>query len=115
MSDGTGVELTVSRFPDPMSERMRAQVAEASIVQAVGRGRAVNRTADNPLTIWSLSKTILPWPVDVLLRWEEEALGLRERTAARGVEFECPAHAAAFYPDLFPRRPKDDDPPDALK
>jgi hypothetical protein len=115
MSDGTGVELEVSRFPNPMSERMRAQVAEASIVQAVGRGRAVNRTADNPLTIWSLSKTILPWPVDTLLRWEDEALGLRARTAARGVEFECPAHAAAFYPDLFPRRPKDDDPPDAPK
>ena len=102
MADGTGIELEVSRFADPTLEMIRSQIADSSVIQAVGRCRPVNRTADTPVTVWVLSKIILPWPVNDLFRWEDVALDPVERMEARGVLTDSPSVAAALFPDLFP-------------
>ena len=101
MADGTGIELEVSRFANPYLEMCRAYIANASTLQAIGRCRALNRRVDSPVTVWILSKTIVPWPIDDLLRWRDVALSPMERMAARGMELESPSDAAAFYHDLF--------------
>ena len=102
MADGTGVELEVSRFESPALEMVRSQIADASVIQAVGRCRPVNRTPDTPVTIWVLSKILLPWPVNDVCRWEDVALDPVERMAARGVWTDSSCIAAALFPQLFP-------------
>ena len=36
---------------DPTAEAIRWSICEAELIQAMGRGRGVNRTAENPLQI----------------------------------------------------------------
>ena len=52
------------RHPDPIAEKIRNRICEAEVMQAIGRGRGVNRTADRPLEVIVLSDAVLPVPVD---------------------------------------------------
>src|SRR5215831_13477618 len=49
LRDGSGVATKGDQHPDPEVEAVRYQIHEAELVQALGRGRALNRTAVNPL------------------------------------------------------------------
>ncbi len=49
MADGTGHAVQGYRHPDPVAEAVRWQIAEAGVLQAIGRARAVNRTAADPV------------------------------------------------------------------
>lgn len=47
-----GAELAeADRHPDPLAEAIRWQICKGALVQIIGRGRGVNRTADNPLDV----------------------------------------------------------------
>ncbi len=74
---------------------------DAAIVQAGGRGRGVNRTADTPLEVWVMGNVITPWPVVDIARWQEVALDPVMRMAARGAVLASPTDAWRLYPDLF--------------
>ena len=101
MADGSGVAIEVSRFDDPDAEAIRAAVCDAAIVQAVGRGRGVNRTATAPLNVWLMGDVVTPWPVNQISRWADVALRPFERMAARGLLLENCRDMARCYPDLF--------------
>lgn len=103
---GAGVELIpgqAQRHPDDMAERVRASICEAQTLQAIGRGRGVNRTAETPLAVWVLSDVALPLPVDeflsddVVMKPSPEAMML----GAGGVAYAEPAAAALAYPRLW--------------
>jgi len=49
--DGKAVTVETDQHPDPLAERIRAAVCEDELVQIIGRGRGVNRTAVNPLEV----------------------------------------------------------------
>src|SRR5262249_1178972 len=49
--DGSGVAVDCDEHPDPMAEMVRFQLCECEMVQAIGRGRGINRTAETPLDI----------------------------------------------------------------
>ncbi len=51
MADGTGYARPGRPSPRSHAEAARWQVAEAEVLQAVGRARGVNRTAENPVEI----------------------------------------------------------------
>jgi putative DNA primase/helicase len=102
MADGSGVAIEVSRFDDPDLEAIRAAVTDAAIIQAVGRGRGVNRTAADPLDVWVLGNVIAPWPVAEIMRWPDVALRPVMRMAARGLVPENAADRARLYPDIYP-------------
>ena len=53
---------------DPTAEAIRWSICEAELIQAMGRGRGVNRTAENPLQIDLLTDVVLPVTVDELDR-----------------------------------------------
>jgi hypothetical protein len=59
--------------PDPDAERVRWQVCEAALMQAVGRARAVNRTARDPVLIVVLTDVPLPIEIDAVLAGRELA------------------------------------------
>ena len=48
---GTTVNMTAPRHPDPAVEALRWLAGAAEVVQAVGRGRGVRRTAAGPLEV----------------------------------------------------------------
>ena len=64
LSDGSAVTVRGDQHSDPFVEAVRWQICEAELVQAIGRGRAINRTAETPLDINLLFDTVLPITVD---------------------------------------------------
>jgi hypothetical protein len=105
MRDGTGAAVQVRAYEDPDLEAVRAAITDAELVQAIGRGRGINRGEADPLDVWLLAgDAVVALPVDELARWEDvaPASGPRERMAERGVVLESPGDAARAYPDLFP-------------
>jgi hypothetical protein len=67
--------VDVQAHPDPMAERLRRQITEGSIIQAVGRARAGLREANEPLDIHLWSDVPAPelGPVEPVLWSELEA------------------------------------------
>jgi hypothetical protein len=97
------VRVDVWEHPNPRAERIRRQVTEGSLIQAVGRARAGLRTAYEPLDIHLWTDVPLPelGPVEPTL-WDEIAVGLDVlMLAADGVWLENVAHAAKAYKSLF--------------
>lgn len=101
MIDGSGAALNVRAFKDPTLEAMRAAITEAEITQAVGRGRGVTRTSDNPLRVWLFTDVATAFPVTSLVRWAETRPSIVERMAGRGLVLTSAADGARIYPDLF--------------
>jgi putative DNA primase/helicase len=100
--DGTGRAVEGAEHPDPRAEAVRLAICEAGLIQAIGRGRGVNRTADNPLEIDILTNIVLPIEVDELTTWEHIQPTHAEVMRSRGAVPLSYADMVAAYPDLFP-------------
>ncbi|WP_147426107.1 ATP-dependent DNA helicase [Teichococcus wenyumeiae] len=101
MRDGTGAAIEVRTYADPIAEAIRSAITDAEMVQAIGRARGVNRTAENPVTVWCMADVVTPLVVDELHTWRELAPSPVERMAGRGIFLFSAADAAKIYPDLF--------------
>ena len=102
MRDGTGRAVPGPMHPDERAEAVRWAISEAGLVQAIGRGRGVNRTAANPLQIDVLTNIVLPIEVDEVTTWERIQPAYAEVMRARGAVPISYADMATAYPDLFP-------------
>jgi hypothetical protein len=69
--DGTGRRALALRHPDPLAEAIRFAICEGELVQAVGRGRGVRRTAETPLEVLVLTDVPIPLPLNKLTTWKE--------------------------------------------
>jgi putative DNA primase/helicase len=87
---------------DPTAEAIRRSICEAELIQAMGRGRGVNRTAENPLRIDLMTDVVLPVTVNELVGWSELRPARRDVMAARGVLLENAADMSTCFPDLWP-------------
>ncbi|CAJ0853414.1 hypothetical protein AMST5_00645 [freshwater sediment metagenome] len=88
--------------PDRVAERIRARICAGELVQAIGRGRGVNRTADHPLEVLVLGDAVQPMPVDEFLPDEFIKPSTGDLMLAEGgVAFEDGASAARAYPSLW--------------
>jgi hypothetical protein len=96
------------RHPHPVADMVRAAACEGGLVQAAGRGRGADRTAENPLDIWVLADTPVPefnthgiigfLADDQIFSIDDEML------AYGGVYLENQTHAVKAYPDLLKSR-----------
>jgi hypothetical protein len=103
MRDGAGKPMPVRRYADPRLEAVRRQVTDAAAIQEVGRGRAVNRSADIPLDIYVLADVILPMPVDEMVAWGDIQPNILEvMLAQHGCATLSATDACKLHPDLFP-------------
>ena len=80
---------------------MRWAVCEAELIQAIGRGRGVNRGPGNPLLIDILTNVVLPIAVDEITTWAAIQPSAEDVMRARGAVPGTYADTAACYPDLF--------------
>lgn len=106
---GKGTEATPGApyHPDPLAEAIRWQICEGELLQAIGRGRGVNRDANSPLQIDVLCNLPLPIAVDEAGPFETFEPTARDLMAARGVIVSDTtakgawAVVAAILPDVF--------------
>ena len=70
--------------------------------QIIGRGRGLWRTADNPLHVLVLTDVPLDMPVEELTTDAAERPSFEDRQIAVGaIAFECAAHAAKAFPEMW--------------
>jgi hypothetical protein len=101
MRDGTARAARVLRHEDRHAEILRAAICDDELIQAIGRGRGVNRSAADPLEVQVLADVALPLVHDRVTSWELEALDLIQQMLLAGIAVDSPADAAALHPQLL--------------
>lgn len=101
MRDGSRRAISVIEHEDPKAELLRAAVCDDEIIQAIGRGRGVNRTKDNPLEVLVLADVALPILYDRVIAWDSCAPNVVQQMLLAGIAIDSPADAAALHPALF--------------
>lgn len=98
--DGTGTAVECDQHPDPTAEAVRWQICEAELVQALGRGRGVNRTAATPLDIDILADVCLPLTVHEVCQWEAPPEVVE--MMAEGIALTSLVDMAKAWPAIWP-------------
>lgn len=96
--DGTSRTLPRERHLPGLPEDIRAAICTDQLVQAIGRGRGVRRTKDNPLEIEVWADCEPPIEVDTFRLYYH--LSKDEEALASGLWVESAADLAALYPGL---------------
>jgi putative DNA primase/helicase len=94
--------LAMEAHADAIAEAVRWSICEGELIQAMGRGRGVNRTAATPLEIDLLTDVVLPVTVDALVPWSDLRPTRRDLMALTGIVLENAADMAACFPELWP-------------
>lgn len=71
MADGAAHGVRQPHHPDAMVEAVRWSITEGAVLQAIGRGRGVRRTATRPLGVTLLGELALPLTVASVEEWDE--------------------------------------------
>jgi putative DNA primase/helicase len=93
--------LAMEAHADPIAQAVRWSIYEGELIQAMGRGRGVNRTATTPLEIDLLTDVVLPVTVDALVPWSDLRPTRRDLMALTGIVLENAADMAVCFPDLW--------------
>jgi hypothetical protein len=98
---GSGVAVNCDGHPDPTAEAVRWQICEGQLVQAIGRGRGVNRTAETPLDVDILADVVLPLVVNEVSYWRPPS-EVYEMLADDGIVLTSAVDMVKARPDLWP-------------
>ena len=101
LADDRTAPLAMEAHADPIAEAVRWSICEGELIQAMGRGRGVNRTAGTVLEIDLLTDVVLPVTVDALATWAELRPTRRDLMALSGIMLENAADMAACFPELW--------------
>ena len=104
LASGRTLPLMVKTHADPIAEAIRWSICEGELIQAIGRGRGVNRTAETPLEIDLLTDAVLPLTVQEVVPWQQIRPSRHDLMALEGVVLENAADMARCFPDLWPSR-----------
>jgi putative DNA primase/helicase len=106
LRDGRGttkIPAMVDCHPDEMCERLRKNICDAELAQAIGRARGVNRTAENPVEVIVLTDVLLDTPIDEVLSDDWLAVTEADKMLAEGgIATTDGSVAASLYPELYP-------------
>jgi putative DNA primase/helicase len=102
LADGSGIAVEADQHPDPMAEAVRYQICEAELMQALGRARGVNRTAETPLTVDILADVCLPITVNEVIPWTEPSATVE--MAIEGIALTAPKDMAKAWPGVWANR-----------
>ena len=107
LRDGRTELVLGTRHPDSVVEELRSQVNEAELIQAIGRFRAIRRTAENPLELFVLTNVALPMEVDQVTTWKD--LSSCEVESAVMVAGACPINKGGMtrcFPTIWKNKDK---------
>ncbi len=101
--DGTGTPVRQPTHPDPLVEAVRRSVTEGSVMQAIARGRGVQRTEDRPVRVVLVNDLALPLTVETVTPWEDAC---PDRLTVAAAEAALTGGALPLHPqDLATARP----------
>jgi hypothetical protein len=89
------------RHENPAAEILRADICDDEVMQALGRGRGINRTADNPVEVHLMADVVLPLGYDRVVAWEMVCPDIVQRMLLAGIAVDSPADAARLHPTMF--------------
>ncbi|WP_054006380.1 bifunctional DNA primase/polymerase [Cypionkella psychrotolerans] len=89
------------RHTDPAAEILRAAICDDEVMQAMGRGRGINRTDATPLEVHLMAHVVLPLAYDRVMAWEMVCPDIVQRMLLCGMAVDSPADAAMLHPGLF--------------
>ncbi len=101
MRDGTTRGVRVIRHSDGRAEQLRAAICDDELIQAIGRGRGVNRTGETPLEVHVLADVALPLVHVRLQTWDAIKPDVMQQMLLDGIAVDSPADAAALHPGIF--------------
>jgi putative DNA primase/helicase len=102
LADGTALAGEADFHPDPVAEAIRWQICEGELIQIVGRGRAVNRTAETPLDVLVMTDRPIPLEIHEAVTWEALMPSPFDVMMAQGgVALLSPTDAANCYPHIW--------------
>jgi hypothetical protein len=84
-----------------VAEVLRAAICDDEVMQALGRARGINCTADNPVEVHILADVVLPIGHDCVSAWETDCPDMVQRMLLVGLAVDSPAHAAKLHPGMF--------------
>lgn len=102
LANGKTAPLAMEAHDDPIAEAVRWSICEGELIQAIGRGRGVNRGPGTVLEVDLISDAILPVTVDELVSWSGVKPTRHDLMALTGIVLENAADMAACFPDLWP-------------
>jgi hypothetical protein len=88
-------------YADPAADDVHRGIYDASIVQAIGRVRPLERTASNPAVTWAFDNVALPYPVTSATRWQDVRPDRLVRMVAHDAVWLNAEDAHAFEPRMF--------------
>jgi putative DNA primase/helicase len=101
LPDGSGVAVDCDEHPDPVAEMVRFQLCEAELIQAIGRGRAINRTAETPLDIDIVADVCLPITVNEVSMWWKQRPSPMVEAVADGVVLTARVDMVKAWPHVW--------------
>ena len=102
LADGSGQPVPRQRYHwDPMADAVLQGAMVAEIIQAIGRGRGVNRTEDDPLAVDIITNIAMPVTVNETMTLHELLSNRYDYMVMNGAMLCSPADQATAYPSLF--------------
>lgn len=101
MRDGSRRAVSAIEHEDPDAELLRSAVCMDEVIQAIGRGRGVNRSVANPLEVQVLADEALPLVHDRVVGWDALVPDICQRMLLAGCAVDSPADAVFLHPGLF--------------
>ena len=95
--ENSGPAVKMEYHTDPNVEAARRSICEAELIQAIGRGRAVNRTAETPLQIDIIGTVPLPINVDEVVEWNGAQADPFSLMKARGILPNCDSSKRGYW------------------
>ena len=101
LRSGRKAAVKVTVHEDREAEIIRASICDDEVMQALGRGRGVNRTEINPLEVHLLSDVALPMIYDLVQSWDVACPDIVHEMLLAGLAVDAPADAARLHLALF--------------
>lgn len=101
LENGRSSAIRAIRHKDPDAETLRAAICDDEVMQSLGRGRGVNRTANNPLEVHVLADVVLRIEHDRVQAWASVCPDILQRMLLAGLAVDSPADAALLHPSMF--------------
>jgi hypothetical protein len=100
LTTGQGIAFERLAYADPDMMAVHADIYDTAIVQAIGRGRGINRYESTPLHVYVYANLPLSMPVTTFERYRRPSRLDRMYLSGRPVPVNS-ALMASLYPDLF--------------
>jgi hypothetical protein len=101
LENGHASAIRATRHADRSAETLRAAICDDDIMQALGRGRGINRSADNPLEVHILADVVLPLAHQQVQAWDVVRPDIMQRMLLAGLAVDSARDAAILHPQLF--------------